>query len=174
MNIYYKRFIDFFKEYNLYDDEAFKYLLKNATMFDYLDDELRPYIGCFCVKDKRKGKLQKIMLVVPFIDNDITALINVHEFMHGFIAYKRLGKKFDANSDDIEMLSMAVEKMYSEKYLSESLTKYEEKLDKSIDDNSEIKYQLGLKYRDELINDLNSGKSLKKLNRKTKRLAKRW
>ena len=45
--MYYKKFITFLKEHNLYDEEILEYWKNNKLMFDYRDDEKRELIGCF-------------------------------------------------------------------------------------------------------------------------------
>ena len=56
---YYKKFIRFLKEHNLYDAEALEYLRNNGVFFDFLEEENRDFIGCRYILDKNK-KLQKI------------------------------------------------------------------------------------------------------------------
>lgn len=41
----YIKFINFFKEHKLYDEEIFTYLRENSIMFDYLDTDQRPLVG---------------------------------------------------------------------------------------------------------------------------------
>lgn len=89
---YYKKFIRFLKEHNLYDAEALEYLRNNGVFFDFLEEENRDFIGCRYILDKNK-KLQKIQICAPFIRDEKTILINIHEFTHGLMLYKYLGKK---------------------------------------------------------------------------------
>ena len=41
---YYKKFIRFLKEHNLYDAEALEYLRNNGVFFDFLEEENRDYL----------------------------------------------------------------------------------------------------------------------------------
>lgn len=50
----YIKFINFFKEHKLYDEEIFTYLRENSIMFDYLDTDQRPLVGTYYTFDKRQ------------------------------------------------------------------------------------------------------------------------
>ena len=71
MNYSYK-FFNFFQRQNLYNEEMFNYFRKNSILFDYRDEDYHPFIGCFYLTKNKK--VNKINLVVPFIDSDITVL----------------------------------------------------------------------------------------------------
>ena len=64
---YYKKFIRFLKEHNLYDAEALEYLRNNGVFFDFLEEENRDFIGCRYILDKNK-KLQKIQICAPLLE----------------------------------------------------------------------------------------------------------
>ena len=59
----YIKFINFFKEHKLYDEEIFTYLRENSIMFDYLDTDQRPLVGTYYTFDKRQ-MLNKIILYI--------------------------------------------------------------------------------------------------------------
>ena len=50
----YIKFINFFKEHKLYDEEIFTYLRENSIMFDYLDTDQRPLVRTYYTFDKRQ------------------------------------------------------------------------------------------------------------------------
>lgn len=170
MNVYYNKFIDFFERHHLYDKEMFDYLRLNSTMFDYRDIDKRNFIGCFWTN--KNGYLNKVSLVVPFIDSDKTVLINIHEYIHGIMLYKNLGKRYNPGIDR-ELLPMVYEKLYVLENPSAELMEFEKRLDQGIDQDSDIAYKLGLFYRDELINMYHNGMDFDNLNRKGKRLSKK-
>ncbi len=168
MNIYYNNFINFFKRHNLYDEEIFDYLRENSFMFDYRDDDYRPFTGCnYIIKN---GYLDKINLVVPFFDNDITSLINVHEYVHGIISYNYLGKKYSIGND-AEVLPMMFEKLYILESNNPELMDYGKSLDSMIS-KDDFSHYLGLLYRDIMIELYNKGKSFSSLNKRAKVLTK--
>jgi len=102
--------IDFFKRHKLYNKEMFDYFSNNAIMIDYEDEEQRMFVGCFCILGKDK-KLKSILLNVPYIYDDITMLVSIHEFVHGIMLYGNLNKKVKIGIDK-EVLPMLYEKIY--------------------------------------------------------------
>lgn len=139
-------------------------------MFEYLEEEKRIFIGCFWCYEN--GRLSKISLGVPFMDNDITVLINIHEYVHGIMSYRKLGKKWKPGID-IEILPILYEKIYILENPSEQLVAYGKMLDRMIDEDADMKYKLALKYRDELIQLYDNGMSFDKLDRNAKRLVRK-
>ena len=89
---YYKKFINFLKEHNLYDENAMEYLHQNGIFFDYSEEKDRDFIGCRFATNKRKI-LKCIILCVPNIRDEKTLIINIHEYTHALLYYKYLGKK---------------------------------------------------------------------------------
>ena len=88
--MYYNKFIEFLKKYNVYSEEILKYWEKNRLLFDIRDEEKKELIGCYYQYEKEC--LKKISLIVPFIDNDKTVLINIHEYIHLLLLYPWLEK----------------------------------------------------------------------------------
>ena len=89
------------------------------------------------------------------------------------MSYKYLGKKLKIGND-MEMLPMLYERLYFLENPTSELVRYEEMYDKTISSDSEIKYILGLKYRDELIEKYNKGYDFNKLDKYAKKLARRY
>ena len=77
--MYYKKFIEFLKTHNIYDEEIVKYFNNNSTRFDYLEEEYRPFIGVYYMTEG--DILTKVKPMVPFINSDKTVLINIHEYI---------------------------------------------------------------------------------------------
>ena len=116
------KLISFFQKHNLYDKEMFDYFSKNTVMIDYKDEEQRMYIGCFYIIDKNH-KLKDIQLNIPYIYDEITMLISIHEIIHGIILYKKLNKRYKKDNTT-ESMSLLYEKIYMEETKSKILTKY--------------------------------------------------
>ena len=172
MNIYYEKFINFFKEHNMYNEEMFAYLRNNSTMFDYRDEEKRKTIGCYYALDS-KDRLKKIALVVPFIDSDKTVLINIHEYAHGITAYPKLEKKYK-HTLDREIVPMLLERIYAEN--NPELLTYIEELNKSIIESERKDYKIALKVVDELYDDYKKSyrsKRMNSINNKCKKLVRK-
>lgn len=166
--VFNQKLIDFFKRHNLYDKETFDYLSQTALMIDYKDEEQRPLIGCY--HTEKDGKVKNVYLIIPYIYNEITMLINIHEFIHAIMLYKRIGKKANINLDK-EILPMLYEKIYINETNSTNLKNYEEELNQRIDKEKDLPYALGLKFSDELLKEYNYNFS--KINKKAKKLVKR-
>lgn len=162
--------IDFFKRHNLYDEEVFNYLEKNAMMIDYRDEDQRTMIGCFYILD-RNEILKKIQVNVPYVYDDVTALITVHELVHGIENYPKIGKRFKKEMT-IETLPILYEKLFMLENPSEELIKYGAYLDKIIESSEQRDYLFALKARDELIKEYNY--DMKKMQKKAKRLSRKY
>ena len=160
--------ISFFQNHNLYDKEMFDYFAKNTQIIDYKDEEQRYFIGCFYVFNK-KNILRKIHLNLPYIYDEITMLINIHEIIHGIELYKKLNRKTQI-TEDCEVLPILYEKIYIEEKNTQELREYQKKLDNSINEN-EKQYLLALAVRDELYKQYNY--NYQEIKRKAKKLSKK-
>lgn len=173
MNNPYREFINFFKTHNLYDKEMFDYLRKNSIQFDYLDDEKHSYIGCHYLTDNN-GKLMKIILFVPYIDNFQTLLVNIHEYIHGISLYKKLGKKIKQCKYS-EVLPLLYEKIYLLERKDKNLEIFQEILNKRITESSPIDYRIALEVQSEMLHYYQEySPSFIKLEDKAKRLTRRY
>lgn len=166
---YNKNLIEFFKRHNMYDEEIFNYLQKNSIMIDYNDPEQKDFVGCFYILDKN-DILKDLKLSLPYVNNEKTMLISIHEITHGIENYMKIGKKF-IKDITIESLPLLYEKLYIIENPSEELIKYSEYLDKLITDECDKEYKFALAIRDELIkkytyNMKKTSKLVKKLSRK--------
>ena len=133
--IFNSKLIDFFKRHSLYDKDMFDYLSQHTTMIDYRDEEQRIFMGCFFILDKN-NQLKDIHLAVPYVFDDITMLISIHELVHAISLYPSIDKKVDIGID-IEVLPMFFEKIYINEINNPKLIEYEKKLNKLIDLNNQ-------------------------------------
>lgn len=170
-NTLYLKFINFFKEHNLYDETVFKYIRENAILFDYLEEEKRAFIGCYYSYDKN-NHLSKITIAVPIINDEKTLLINIHEYIHAITLYHKLGKTCKIETD-IEMLPMLFERIYLEENKNQILEEYVKSLNEKITEDSEVAYQIALKYQEELLKYYHQTKDFNRLKRKAKKLSKK-
>lgn len=172
---YYNKFIDFFERHELYDKEIFDYLRAQSILFDYRDIDLRSRIGFFFLAEK--GILREINLVLPFIDSDVTTVINIHEYTHGIIACKYINRVI---KEDI--VSETLPHLYERIYLEEN--KDNEKLREHISYRNNIiinstdpqskKYKQALMVQDQLLDYYYNGHtSIKDLNKKAKKLIRK-
>ena len=167
---YHPKIINFFKEHNLYDEKKFNYLKNNSIMVDYENPEERSFIGCFYILDQR-NILRKIKLNLPYVMNEETTLINIHELTHGIENYYKIGKKFKKDIT-IETLPLLYEKLYILENPSEELIAYGKYLDNLIEETSEKEYKFALKVREELLN--NYDYDMVKIQKRTKKLVRKY
>lgn len=173
MNIYYNKYINFLIKHNIYKAEIMQYITKYSIKIDYHMEEQRDFIGCFYSIDKNK-RIKKISICTPYIDSDITVLINIHEYIHLFILYQYLNKKYERNKDE-EILPILYELLYYLDNPSKELEKKIIELNNTIKDTSPIQYKIALKSRDELLEYYQKEKpNFKKLQEKAKTLAKKY
>ena len=159
--------IEFFKKHNLYDEKAFTYLLSNTTMVNYSNPKERGFVGCFYTLNK--GILNNIHLVIPYVFDEKTKLIVIHELVHGIELYRRLNKKYDDQNND-EILPMLYEKIYVEEQNNEELRNYQHSLDLQIKEK-DTKYNEALKVRDILYTKYNQ--NIGKMRRLSKKITKK-
>jgi len=173
MNIYYNKYINFLIKHNIYNEEIIDYMRRNCIKFDYRDEEQRDFIGCFYNLD-RNNRITKINLCVPFLDSDTTVLINIHEYIHLFILYQYLNKKYQQSKDE-EILPILYELLYFLDNPSKELERKIIELNNTIKDTSPVQYRIALKSRDELLEYYQKeNPSFKKLQEKAKKLSKKY
>ena len=150
--VYNPKIIDFFKRHNMYDEKMFDYLQKRSVMIDDNDPDQRMFIGF--TTSRKNGVLQGFTICIPYMNSFETMLTSIHEISHGIYAYRKLNKEYNDNSS--EVIAMIYEKLFVMELDSEVANKYLEYLDSLIDENSEEKYRMAIKYRDELIEECSS------------------
>ena len=161
--------IDFFKRHNLYDKEMFDYFSNNTTMIDYKDPDQRMFIGTLYILNYNK-KLIKIHLNLPYVYDNITMLISIHELIHGILLYKKLNKRIELKLDN-EALAMLYEKIYVNEINTPEIIAYSNYLDNCIDEKDK-EYFFGLSIRDELIKNYNY--DINKMDKLVKKLIKKY
>ena len=162
--------IEFFKRHNLYEKEMFDYFSKNSTMIDYDDEEQRIFIGTFYGVNKNNNKLVYIHLNIPYVYDDKTMLISIHEFIHAILLYKNINKKLKLDIS-YESLPMLYESIYINEKNNKNLLEYRNYLDSLITPNEKA-YMFGLTVRDELYHNYNY--NIDKMNKLVKKLVKKY
>ena len=163
---YHQKVTNFLKKHHLYEENMFNYFLHNTTMIDYNNEINRLFIGCFY--NTKDNILTNIHLTVPYVYDDITTLINIHELVHAIYLYGYLNKPLEEDII-VEALPILYEKLYITETNNEDLTKYGEYLDSIIDINNP-KYAFALNNRNILLD--NYTKDFNQMTKLTKKLAK--
>lgn len=174
-NTLYRNFINFFVKYNLYDEEMFNYIRSNSEIFNYLDKDMRMFIGSFALIVD--SKLDEIKLFVPMIKDEETLLINVNEYVKAILMYKYLGKdNFDKYYN--RTTSIAIGLLYQKLYLYDNPSKegmvYMRKLEESFLNGNDDDYKNALNIHNELLDCHLSYKNHSKVVRSSKRLVKKY
>lgn len=169
--MYSDKILDFFKKHNLYEKEMFDYLQSHTDMIDYQIEEERDFIGCAYAINHYTKRLDRFRMGLPYVYDDITALINIHEIVHGIEGYKHLNKKFTPGMT-CEALPLVYEKIYIAENPSKELIAYWNYLNSRIKEDSDIQYRFGLSVRDELFSKYVD--DYKKMNKMVNKLARKY
>lgn len=156
----YNEFISFLKSYNLYNKEIVKNFFKTAFMYDYINDEDIIFNMCIYVINN-DNVLIDLKPCVPYINNYKTMLINIHEYVHYYIMYKKLGKKIVIGRN-CELLPMLYEKIFIMEKNDKELNDYDEELTNIIKREKNPDYIYALENREKLLNLFCKKKILKK------------
>lgn len=162
--------IDFFKRHNLYEKEMFDYFSNNSSMIDYQDEEQRMFIGTFYGVNKKNNKLVYIHLNIPYVYDDKTMLISIHEIVHAILLYKKINKKIKLDIS-YETIPMLYESIYINENNNNKLLEYRNWLD-SLITPEEKEYMFALNVRDELYRNYNY--DIDKMKKLVKKLVKKY
>lgn len=166
--MYYQKFINFLISHNLNNENVLNYWKDNKVQFDYLDIDQREFIGCyFLIID---NKLKQIQIRVPYINDDKTILINIHEYIHLLLTHPYLNKEIILGNDK-EVLPIYYEKLYINENKSEYLDNYSKYLDRKIIENNQKEYLLALHLSEILLKD-NNIPNIYEQEKKVKRIIK--
>ena len=167
--MYYNKFINFLRQNNLYDVKSFSYWKKNRILFDYQEREKRDLIGCFYQFNKN-NILKEIKLIVPYLKNDKTVLINIHEFIHMLLLYPKLNKKCEIGIDK-EILPIFYERLFIEQENTKELYEYYQYLNQYITNSNQLEYILAMNLSEQ-VKDIYPQRNIYILEKKVKRLVK--
>ena len=173
MNTPYEKFKNFLKKHSIYNEKIINYIQENTIVIDYNDEEYRSYISTVPVIGK-DNRLKAIKSILPYINNDITILININEYVKALIYYQRLGKYFNIK-EEIEILPLFYERLYILENETEELRQYKQYLDKSIIEENTQKYVIALNSQEEMQTYYTEGNTnIEKLENKAKKLSKKY
>jgi len=108
-----KKIIKAFQILEIYDKDFFEFI-KSRTSYFPNTQEFLPW-ACFPIFDSN-NILKDIKLIVPFIVDDKTLLINIHEYYHAYELYQELGLVYEENKDIREKNAKNMEIKYLEKH----------------------------------------------------------
>lgn len=129
--IYYKKFIDFLQNNNLYTDESFIYISHQTTNIDYKNEEERQKIGN--TKEIKDGKLKKFKVYVPEITDEKTLLINIKNYAKALYLFTILGKEYKDTITE-NTIALLYEKIYMLQREDISMKDYNKKVEEEINE----------------------------------------
>lgn len=103
-----KRIINFFKTQNLYNKNFFNYIEDKIVLLPSNSDIF--WYGCHPILEN--NIIKDIRLVVPEIETEKDALINIHEFTHALEIYNELGRVYEERRELREEKAKNMEKIY--------------------------------------------------------------
>lgn len=168
----YNEFINFFKTKGLYNEITFDYLRNNGEIIDYLDEERRPEIRCYCIIKNKI--LTGVWVCVPLIKDYQTLLINIYIYTHAIQLCKQIGRKYDPKNDT-RTLPMLYERIYLQENPNSELEEYINTLDNYTKKHGPKEDQTSLGIQDKLLEYYNSkNPSFEKLHKKARKLSKKY
>ena len=169
IKVYYNKFIEFLKKHNIYDEIILEYWKNNRILYDYRDEDNRWITGCYY--EYKKNRLNKITLGVPYINDKKTLLINIHEYIHLYLLYHKLGKKYKIGKDK-EVLPFLYERIFIKEDNTKELRDYYKILNQTIISEQEEEYLIALSLSEKLLNEY-SNDNIFNLDKKVKHLVKK-
>ena len=98
--MYEKKVVEFLKRLNLYSEDVLDFIKDKTIHINYSDADSREFIGCYPIMED--NVIRDIRLCVPVIEDDFTAAINVHEYIHLLRLYRHLDEEFEfTNSEEV-------------------------------------------------------------------------
>ena len=86
------KYINFLKKYNLYREDIFGYMKDKTKYLDYRQDGSDAYIGVY--PNLVDGIIKDIKMRVPYIIDDHSIAINIHEYIHLLKMFDYIGKEY--------------------------------------------------------------------------------
>ena len=106
-----EKYINFLKEYNLYNEEIFEYMKDRIVYVDYKNENHRFFIGVYPKVDEGSNIVTDIRMYVPKIVDDISVSMNIHEYVHLISVYNNLNKEY-VDDPYKELLPVMYELLY--------------------------------------------------------------
>ena len=166
--IYYKKFIEFLKNNNLYEDESFIYISRQTTNIDYDNEEEKQNIGC--QKEIKDNKLKKFKVCVPEIKDEKTLLININNYVKALYLYQMLGKEYKEGIEE-EIMGLLYEKIYIITQEDISAKEYNKQVEEEINEIGTNEIKQAHQIAEELLKENYS--SMVELSTKTRQKVKK-
>ena len=152
-----EKYINFLKKYDLYREDIFEYMKDKTKYIDYRLDESKRFYGVFT--NIENGIIKDIRVMVPYIVDDTSISIRIHEYIHILKLYDYLNKEY-VFTDYEDLLPVFYELVYAKE--NNNYDYINERIDELKDNFNYLKVVLDLF-------DQNKEKNNKKLIKNKKR-----
>ena len=105
-----EKYINFLKKYDLYREDIFEYMKDKTKYIDYRLDESKRFYGVFT--NIENGIIKDIRVMVPYIVDDTSISIRIHEYIHVLKLYDYLNKEY-VFTDYEDLLPVFYELVYA-------------------------------------------------------------
>ena len=105
-----EKYINFLKKYDLYREDIFEYMKDRTKCVDYRLDESKRFYGVFT--NIENGIIKDIRVMVPYIVDDTSISIRIHEYIHILKLYDYLNKEY-VFTDYEDLLPVFYELVYA-------------------------------------------------------------
>ena len=105
-----EKYINFLKKYDLYREDIFEYMKDKTKYIDYRLDESKRFYGVFT--NIENGIIKDIRVMVPYIVDDTSISIRIHEYIHVLKIYDYLNKEY-VFTDYEDLLPVFYELVYA-------------------------------------------------------------
>ena len=153
--------VAFLKKYDIYDEEVFNSFINDSFKFESESDY--KYSECLYVVDEN-DILVKIRALIPKIVDYKTILINIHEYVHYYTFYKKLGEKIEIGID-CEVLPMLYERLFVIEKDDVDLYNHWNKIKDGVLENNNSPYVYALKIQDSLLDLFYKSGKVKRLKK---------
>ena len=105
-----EKYINFLKKYDLYREDIFEYMKDKTKYIDYRLDESKRFYGVFT--NIENGIIKDIRVMVPYLVDDTSISIRIHEYIHVLKIYDYLNKEY-VFTDYEDLLPVFYELVYA-------------------------------------------------------------
>ena len=105
-----EKYINFLKKYDLYREDIFEYMKDKTKYIDYRLDESKRFYGVFT--NIENGIIKDIRVMVPYLVDDTSISIRIHEYIHVLKLYDYLNKEY-VFTDYEDLLPVFYELVYA-------------------------------------------------------------
>lgn len=105
-----EKFISFLKKYDIYREDILDFIKPKTIRIDYRNENTIGFTGVYPIMEN--NIIKDIRMVVPYMIDDYSISMNIHEYIHLLDVYNYLNKEYVFN-DQSELLPVMYELLYA-------------------------------------------------------------